>query len=69
MKPNDVTSQVSSTVNLILWAVNLALTILAAGVILTAFATFAGFRVPWFKTLGTTELAYAMGALWLYKKA
>lgn len=69
MKPADVTSQVSSTVNLILWAVNMVLRILAAGLILTAFASFAGFKVPWFKTLGTTELAYAMGAWWLYKKA
>lgn len=69
MKPNDVTSQASSAVNLILWAVNLVLMILAAGIMLTAFASFAGFKVPWFKTLGTTELAYAMGAWWLYKKA
>ena len=69
MKPNDVTSQVSSTINLIIWAVNTVLVILAAGIMLTAFAAFAGFRVPWFKTLGTTELAYAMGAWWLYKKA
>lgn len=69
MKPDDALASAHSAIATIINIVNVIVAILAAGVILTAFATFAGFRIPWFKTLGTTELAYAMGALWLYKKA
>ena len=69
MKTDDALASVHSAISTIINIVNVIVAILAAGVILTAFATFAGFRVPWFKTLGTTELAYAMGAWWLYRKA
>lgn len=41
---------------------------IAAAVILATFATYAGFRVPYIKPVGATELAYAIGALALYTK-
>lgn len=69
MNTANAQQTVTTISNAILWVVSVLVSLLAAGIMLTAFASFAGFRVPYFKTLGTTELAYAMGAWWLYKKA
>lgn len=41
---------------------------IAAAVILATFATYAGFRVPYIKQVGATELAYAVGALAIFNK-
>lgn len=55
-------------VGLFYWVANFILGLAAIIIIGTAFLSILGVRVP-FKVLSNTELAYAMGAYYLYRKA
>lgn len=50
------------------WAAHLALNIAALFIIGAALLQYAGVKIP-LKVLSGTELAYAMGAYYLYRKA
>lgn len=58
-------------VNLIMakikWAGGMAVDVIALAIILAAMAPAVGFPIHYVKMLSWTELAYAMGAYWLFR--
>lgn len=50
------------------WAAHLALNIAAIAIVSAALLPIVGIKLP-IRALGFTELAYAMGAYYLYRKA
>ena len=58
----------NSLLSWFLWAAHLALTITALAIISAALLPVVGVKLP-IRALGFTELAYAMGAYYLYRKA
>lgn len=53
----------------VFWAANFVLGLAAIAIIATAFVATLGVKVPYIRVLPFTELAYAMGAYYLYRKA
>lgn len=51
------------------WAAHLALNIAALLIIAVGLLQALGVKINFMKVLGTTELAYAIGAYYLYRKA
>lgn len=66
---SDAQALVTTAAGWFFWAVNLALGIIAACAVLAALLPLVGGRLPMVRALGFTELAYAMGAYYLYRKA
>lgn len=65
----DAQALITSAAGWFFWIVNLALGIIAACAVLAALLPLVGARLPMVRALGFTELAYAMGAYYLYRKA
>lgn len=49
------------------WAGGMAVDVIALAIILAAMAPAVGFPINYVKMLSWTELAYAMGAYWLFR--
>lgn len=65
----DAQALITSAAGWFFWVVNLALGIIAACAVLAALLPLVGGRLPMVRALGLTDLAYAMGAYYLYRKA
>jgi multisubunit Na+/H+ antiporter MnhE subunit len=65
----DAQALVTTAAGWFFWIVNLVLGIIAACAVLAALLPLVGGRLPMVRPLGFTELAYAMGAYYLYRKA
>lgn len=65
----DAQALVTTAAGWFFWIVNLVLGIIAACAVLAALLPLVGGRLPMVRALGFTELCYAMGAYYLYRKA
>lgn len=64
----DNTPAINAVVGKALWIANTLIGILAAGVMLASLLPLVGIKFPLIRPLSFTELAYCMGAVWLYGK-
>lgn len=65
----DAQALVTTAAGWFFWIVNLAIGIIASCALLAALLPLVGGRLPMVRALGLTDLAYAMGAYYLYRKA
>lgn len=64
----DITPAINAIIDKALWVANILIGLLAAGVMLASLLPLVGVKVPLIRPLNFTELAYCMGAVWLYGK-
>jgi len=66
---DQVITKINRTVGRISWGVQIVVALIASALILAAMAPAIGVVVPYVKMLSWTEIAYAMGAYYLFRKA